>query len=159
MEKDILYLKSKDYVLMIKDENTRIFGDYSLPETIAENVNGSVLNRKQRLENLLKNVKEQTGISIIRPKFKGSILFKDYSGKESIHTHIYSAENYTGKFKKEQLKHPVWKNEREFSEKPEYNLISEWMNKEGSFIGYIVSNGAGVIKEDSFAEFINFQAI
>jgi hypothetical protein len=163
MEKDILFLKSGDYILMMRDDNKKIFGDYFLPETITEEIKGSTIKEREekRLENLLKSVKEQTGISIIKPKLKGRVFFKDYSEKESVHAHIYTAKDYTGKFKKEEKIYPVWLNEdgSEISKKPEYKLISEWMKQEGSFVGYIVSNGNGVIEKDSFAEFINFQAI
>lgn len=150
MEKDILYLKIGDYILM----ESKSFSDYSLPELRLNGDKNLIKDKEKRLKNLIDKVKDNTGIEPLRPELKGNILFKDNESNENTHINIYFANSYTNKINLKKSNIFLIKEEdQEFVEHPENKLISQWINEGKRFVGYIEKKQDGSIDDFSFAEF------
>ena len=160
------YVSNEGKILMIQKierENDPNSGFYTLPGgKLKDSERG--LNPVGRLESAIRETKEETGLTIINPKLRGIILFDNserifdnWSNPEDYLVYIITANNYTGKLKKESDEGiPVWVKENEIinvSKNRGDGKMYEWINNERCFTGTIKYKGRVLDESGTFVDY------
>lgn len=160
------YLRVNGKILMMKKgkrENDPNSGFYSLPGGKLDPPEKGT-NPFGRLEAVIRETEEETGLKIINPKFRGTILFDNTEKifpdwKKPTHFLVYYFETieFTRELKRESDgEEPVWILEEEISTLPQNDgdrKIYEWLNQPKHFIGVIYHKGKILDEEKTFVDY------
>jgi len=123
------------------------------------------LNFKGRLESVIRETKEETGIKLINPVLRGVILFdnservfKNWKNFQDFLVYVFVAEKYSGRLKKTSKEGiPMWIDENliNYTEKNEGDSkIYEWLKDSRNFTGVIYHKGKNLDKEKTFVDYL-----
>jgi 8-oxo-dGTP pyrophosphatase MutT (NUDIX family) len=162
------YLHSERKVLMMKkaerkgDPNSRF---YSLPGgKLKPWEKGS--NPDGRLEATIREAEEETGIKLVNPKFRGTILFdntekifEDWPNPDNFLVFYFEATEFSGELKGEHKgEEPIWVFEKEIPTLPQNDgdrKIYEWLKQPKGFSGVIYHKGKILDEENTFVNFLD----
>jgi len=154
-------------ILMIRknmrenDPNSKF---YTLPGGKLEPGEKGLKNPEGRLESGIRETEDETGITILKPIIRGTILFNNserifdnWPNPEDYYVSILFAKKFEGKFKSSEEGNPVWipKNNVIYLPKnPGDALMYEWLRKGKKFVGVIKHKGNEIDKEGTWVDWI-----
>ena len=164
----ISYLFSNGKLLMIKKlvrENDPNSGFYVSPGGKLESFEKGV-NIKGRLESVIREIKEETGLELINPKLKGIILFdnfervfENWKNSEDFLVYVFSCERYKGRLKKKSDEGiPMWVDEHKIKDLPQNEgdkKMYEWIKKGKPFVGVIKHKDKSLDEQGTFVDALN----
>jgi 8-oxo-dGTP pyrophosphatase MutT (NUDIX family) len=161
------YLSVNEKVLMMKkgdrkgDPNS---GKYAIPGGHLEKDEIGMDNHFGRQLASIRETKEETGLRLISPIYRGLILFHNFEREfdnwpnpTDFLVYIYSANKYTGELCKEKdNEFPLWVDEKEIPSLPKNlgdELIYEWLNMGKFFTGVIKHKGKVLDEAGTFVDY------
>ena len=149
----LTYLDTLKGVLLLKKGKQYIFPKFNLMSS-----DKGLDNLHGREEACIRNTKNQTGITLIEPIFRGVVNIggDDISFNRDISYLIFSATKYSGTLDRSDVWIPTFVNE---SDLPGVltsiygKQIYGWLQDERNFMGNIKIKGAGIDSKNSFANF------
>jgi len=160
------YLLVDEKVLMIKKferENDPNSGFYTLPggNLESDEKGGNLLGR---LESVIRETKEETGITLINSKLCGTILFdnservfSNWKNPNDFFVCFFSSKYYTGELKKQSKEGiPLWVPETEMFSLPQNDgdkKVYQWLKSPRFFSGVIYHRGIDLDEEKTFVDF------
>ena len=153
-------------VLMIKkferqnDPNSRFF---TLPGGNLKDFERGA-NPFGRLESAIRETKEETGLTLIKPILRGVILFDNegrifdnWPNPQDFLVYIFSAKQYSGKLKKRTKEGiPLWIAEKDINgllKNPGDAKMYEWLKDPRYFTGIIRHNEKIIDEENTFVDY------
>lgn len=159
------YITSPEGILMIKKnkrENDPNSGYFAIPGGKLENYEKGLNNPKGRLKSGIRETKDETGIKLINPVFRGTILFNnkdrtfdDWPNPDNFYVYIFSATEYSGGLKESDEGIPVWVPEKKIPflpKNPGDKLMYEWLKDGRNFSGVIKHKGNEIDEEGSWVD-------
>ena len=161
------HLSSDEMVLMVmkkERENDPNSGLFTLPGgNLKDFEKGS--NRSGRLESVVRETEEETGLTLINPVLRGVILFDNFErifdnwpNPQDFLVYIFSSQEYTGALKEETKEGiPLWVC-RSFVDRIPKNegdaRIYEWLRDSRYFIGTIKHKGKVLDEQGTFVDYL-----
>lgn len=163
----LTYLSVNARVLMMKKEireNDPNSGKYTIPGGKLEPSEKGMHKPAGRSEATVREFKEETGLTLVNPTFRGVILFHNFerifdnwSNPEDFLVYVYSATQYAGQLGKgKDNEVPLWVNEKDIPSLPKNigdELIYQWLNDSRFFIGIIKHKGKVLDEEGTYVDF------
>ncbi len=163
----MIYLVSKQKNVLVIKKDTRKddpnSGYFTLPGGKLENNEKGLKNPGGRLKCAIREIKEETGIEIIKPILRGIILFDNqgrtfpnWPNPDNFLVYIYSAKKYKGKAEKtdEGIPYSVPLNKvHELPSNPGDKKMYEWLKTKRNFFGVIKHKGNEIDEEVTMVDF------
>lgn len=160
------YLSVDGKVLMIKKferQNDPNSGFHTLPGGNLKDFERGT-NPRGRLESAIRETKEETGLILINPILRGTILFNNegrifpnWPNPQDFLVHVFSAQRYSGKLKTEMKEGiPLWIDEREIPNLPKNPgdvKMYEWLRDGRNFVGVIRHKGTVLDEEGTLVDY------
>lgn len=152
----LTYLDTQKGVLLLKKESQFIFPKFNLMSE-----GKGLKNFKGRLETCIKNTKNQTGIILLDPIFKGIVNISEtyLPFSRDVSYFIFSATKYSGFLDKSGNLTPCFVDK---SDLPRVltsiyaKQIYEWLQDGRMFAGNLSAKGNEIDAHNSFVDFFNF---
>lgn len=161
----ISYISSPEGILMIKKnkrENDPNSGYFAIPGGKVEPYERGLKNSEGRLESAIRETKDETGITMLNPILRGTILFdnKDrtfdnWLNPDNYLVNVFSATKYSGELKESDEGIPVWVPEGvipALPKNPGDKLMYEWLKDGRNFMGVIKHKGNEIDEEGSWVD-------
>ena len=161
------YLSVDEKVLMVKKpirEQDPNSGFYTLPGgKLEDDERGS--NPRGRLESAIREMQQETGLTLINPRFRGVILFDNlgrtfdnWPNAPDYLVYIFSSVRYSGKLINEgdEGEIPVWIPEKDLSNLPKDRgdiKIYEWLKDPRFFMGTIRHKRKEIDEANTFVDY------
>lgn len=162
----MVYLVSKGKVLMIKKgsrEGDPNSGYFTLPGGKLESSEKGLGVPFGRLESSVREVREETGINVIKPRLRGVILFDNserefdnWKNPDNFIVYIYSSNKFEGRAVEsdEGIPYSVpLEKVKELPSNPGDKLMYSWLETGKEFFGVIYHKGKEVDESRSFVDF------
>ncbi|HUW43871.1 MAG TPA: NUDIX domain-containing protein [Bacillota bacterium] len=159
------HLEFRKKVLMIqktKRDNDPNSGCFTLPGGKLKDL--EKIHKKGRLESVIRETQEETGLILIKPRLQGVILFDnserifdDWENPENFQVYLFVAENYGGQLIGNSNEgFPQWVNKESILDLPKNEgdkKIYEWLKKGLYFAGVIKHKGKKLDEEGTFVDY------
>ncbi|MDP2628894.1 MAG: NUDIX domain-containing protein [Nanoarchaeota archaeon] len=160
------YLNVGGKVLLLKKferNNDPNSGFWTLPGGKLEDFEKGIVNPRGRLESVIRETEDETGITLINPVLKGAILFdnserifSNWSKKEDYLVHIFSAKGYKGALRQSDEGIPEFIDERLLTSIPQNEgdkMMYKWLENGRNFVGIIKHTGNRIDEEGTFVDY------
>ena len=161
------YLNCDKGILMLKKierENDPNSGYCTLPGGKLENCEKGGDSLEGRVKSVIRETKDETGITLINPILRGTILFdnKDrtfdnWSNSDNYLVYVYSATEYKGKLRTSDEGVPFWvsswKELDSLPKNPGDKKMYEWLKDGRNFSGVIKHKGKEIDEDGTWVDY------
>jgi 8-oxo-dGTP diphosphatase len=163
------YLVCDKGILMLKKverENDPNSGYCTLSGGKLEKCEKGLYNLEGRIKSVIRETRDETGITLINPVLRGTILFdnKDrtfpnWLNVDNYLVQIYSATEYIGELKKSDEGTPFWASSWEeidsLPQNPGDTKMYEWLRDGRNFIGVIKHKGNEIDEDGTWVDYFS----
>lgn len=161
------YVRVKGQILMKKKgirKNDPNSGYYTLPGGKLEPFEIGLSKTDGRLLSIIRETKEETGLKLVNPKLRGTVLFDNSERKfdnwknpDNFLVYIFGANSYYGELKGEDEEGiPLWVDEKNILSLPKNPgdmKMYEWLKDSRYFAGVIKCKGKELLENESSVDY------